>query len=192
MKNKKIYFLFGILFIIAFIVNTPSTRAIIKDQTISTIAEKDTYVRAYSPTSNYGGKDWLKLGADYFLGWNEVYLYFNFTNKPDIWTKAEISIDMYSISKTFNVTVSLINDSWNEYIINWINKPEHREIITTFTVAEEKIYKIDITNYIEGDGISICINASDYLQRSNAQATSKEGTYSWSPEDAPQLIWTLS
>ncbi len=85
---------------------------------------------------------------------------------------------MYSISETFNVTASLITDSWDELTITWLNKPAHREVISTFTVAEGKIYKIDVTDYIAGrDNISICLNASDYLQGGYVQATSKEGTY---------------
>lgn len=96
---------------------------------------------------------------------------------------------MYSVSETFIVTASLINETWDEYTITWMNKPEHREIITTFAVAEGKIYKIDITNYIEGrDNISICLNASDYYQNGYVQGHSCEGAYS--SEDYPQLIWT--
>lgn len=185
--KKRMISLVGVLFIAIFIFNIPSTKAIIRDQTVSTIAEKDTYVESYYPTSNYGGQDWLIFG-NYILGWNEAYLHFNFSDKPAGWTKAEISIDMYSVSETFNVTVSLINDTWNEFTINWVNKPVHREVITTFTVAERKIYKFDITDNIEGrNSISICLNASNYLQNGYVQGSSKEGAYS--SEDYPQLIW---
>jgi len=176
------------LILFGIIINISPVKGITRDATISTVAERDSYVESDSPTSNNGGKDWLIFG-DYIFGWNEAYLYFNFSDKPTGWTKAEISIDMYSVSETFNVTVSLINDTWDEYTINWMNKPEHREIITTFTVAEGKIYKIDITNYIEGrDNISICLNASDYYQNGYVQGHSIEGAYS--SEDFPQLIWT--
>jgi hypothetical protein len=185
MKNKKIFVIIGITILIL-MMNTSFTRGI--TTTISTIVEKDSYVDSYSPDSNKGGKDWLIFG-DYVLGWNEAYLYFNFSDKPASWTKAEISIDMYSVSETFNVTASLINDTWGEYTIDWLNKPEHREIITTFTVAEGKVYTIDVSNYIEGNGISICLNASDYLQTGYVQARAREGGSS-SLFPAPQLIWT--
>lgn len=168
-----------------FIFKITSTKAIIRDRTISTVAEKDSYVDSDDPTSNYGGQDWLIFG-NYLSGWNEAYLYFNFSDKPAGWTKAEISIDMYSVSETFNATLSLINDTWNEYTIIWINKPVHREVITTFTVGAEKIYKFDITDYIEGkNSISICLNASNYLQNGYVKADAKEGYFS-----APQLVWT--
>ena len=187
---KKSSFLIIILIVIGLTFNITLIKGITRDKTVSTIAEKDAYVDTYNPTSNNGGKDWLIFG-NYILGWNEAYLYFNFSDKPAGWTKAEISIDMYSVSETFNVTVSLINDTWSEYTINWMNKPIHREIITTFTVAEGKIYKIDITDYIEGrNNISICVNASNYLQNGYVQGHSREGYWSFAPEGAPQLIWT--
>lgn len=186
--HKKSSFLIIILIVIGLTFNITPIKGITRDRTVSTVAEKDAYVSTYNPTSNNGGKDWLIFG-NYILGWNEAYLYFNFSDKPAGWTKAEISIDMYSVSETFNVTVSLINDTWNEYTINWMNKPIHREKITTFTVAEGKIYKFDITDYIEGrNSISIGVNASNYLQNGYVQGNSREGA--WSSEDYPQLIWT--
>jgi hypothetical protein len=188
MLNKKFFVIVGIIFVIGLTFYITPIRGITRDGTISTVAEKDAYVETYNPTSNNGGKDWLIFG-NYIVGWNEAYLSFSFSDKPAGWTKAEISIDMYSVSETFTVSVSLINDTWDEYTINWINKPIHREVITTFTVAESKIYKIDITDYIEGrNSISICVNASDYLQTGYVQGNSKEGAYS--SEDFPQLIWT--
>lgn len=186
--NKKISFLIIILLVIRLTFFITPIKGITRDGTISTVAEKDAYVTAYIPTSNYGGKDWLIFG-NYLLGWNDAYLYFSFSDKPAGWTKAKISIDMYSVSETFFVTVSLINDTWEENTINWMNKPIHREIITTFIVSEGKIYKIDIADYIEGRGnISICVNASDYLKNGYVQGYSRVGAYS--SEDYPQLIWT--
>ncbi len=188
MLNKKSIVIAGILIIIGFTLRITPMRGITSDLTVSAVTEKDAYVYTYNPDSNYGGKDWLLFG-DRGLGWTEAYLYFNFSDKPAGWAKAEISIDMYYISETFDVTVTLISDTWEEYTINWINKPIHREIIATFTVAEGKIYKIDITDYIEGrNSISICANASNNLQTGYVQGHSKEGAYS--SEDYPQLIWT--
>ena len=190
MLNKKKFVIVGILIVIGLTFYITPIKGITRDGTISTVAEKDAYVCTYNPTSNYGGKDWLIFG-NYISGWREAYLYFNFSDKPADWTKAEISIDMYSVSETFDVTACLINDTWDEYSINWMNKPEHREIITTFTVSEGRIYKIDITDYIEGrNSISICVNASNYLQTGYVQGHSREGYWSFAPEGAPQLIWT--
>lgn len=160
---------------------------------ISTVAEKDTYVAEYYPSKNFGDISMLEIGVYlqqlFIPPYREAYLYFNFSDKPEGWTKAEISIDMYEISETFDVTISLITDDWQEMEITWSNKPEHNEIITTFTVSSAKIYKFDVTNYIAGrENISICINASDYQQTSYVKASSRESYQS--DEDAPQLIWT--
>ncbi len=194
-KNKNSRRRFEVILILMLVIVaglsflTPSTKAVVRDQTISILAEKDSYVDSYYPTANNGGKDWLIFG-DYILGWNEAYLFFNFSDKPTSWTKAEIAIDMYSVSQTFNVTASLINDTWNELTINYINKPTHREVIETFTVAEGKVYTIDVTNYIAGrNNISICLNASNYLQNGYVQARSREGNYG-TLFPGPFLVWT--
>jgi hypothetical protein len=165
-------------------------------ETISTIAEKDSYVSDAVYNDNDGGKEWLIIGNYDNNYWWETYLYFNFTDKPVGWTKAEIWIVMFSVSETFDVAVSLINDIWGEYTIEWLNKPNHAELITTFTVDEGYFYTtIDVTNHIEGDGISICLNASDYLQTGYALAYSRErlGYINFGGNHvrvSPQLIWT--
>jgi len=90
MKNR-ILLLVGVLFLTGFLCVIPFTRAITRDQTISTIAEKDSHVRSYYPTSNYGGQDYLIFG-NYISGWSEAYLFFNFSGKPANWIEAEILI----------------------------------------------------------------------------------------------------
>ncbi|MGQ4874818.1 MAG: DUF7594 domain-containing protein [Promethearchaeia archaeon] len=156
--------------------------------TKSTIADKDSYVSSGYPTTNYGGKDWFITGY-YITDFCEAYFHFSFDDKPDNWKKAEISLDFYSISETFEISVVLITENWDELSITWMNKPKHAEIIQNITVAEEKIYKIDISDYIEGrSDISICINASNVFQTGHIQGSSREGYFS--DEDAPQLIWT--
>ena len=153
----------------------------------ATVADKDTYVDSDSATSNYGGDDWLIFG-NYLTGWREAYVHFSFEDKPDDFTKAEIAIDCYSISETFDITIVMINETWSETELTWMNKPNSSDVITTMTVSEEKRYKVDISDYIEGDGISICINASDYTQGGYVQGSSSEGAIQ--DEDYPQLIWT--
>lgn len=188
MKNNRILSLFLVLTALSLTFSSNFVSGATREATISTFAEKDTYIDLYSPSSNYGGASWLIFGY-HILDFTETYLFFDFSDKPSNWTKAEISIDMYSISETFDVTVSLINDSWSETGMTWINKPEHRGVIAIFSVSSSTIYKIDVTDYIDGkDNISICINASDYFQSGYVQASSREGYYF--DEDAPQLIWT--
>jgi len=100
MKSKdKIRVLLGLLVIFIFQFFIPNVTGVLKDVTISTVAEKDTYVNSYKPLSNYGGVDDARAGF-YFTGdILEAYFYFNFTDKPADFTKVEISLDFWGVSE---------------------------------------------------------------------------------------------
>ncbi len=193
MKSKdKIRVLLGLLVIFIFQFFIPNVTGVLKDVTISTVAEKDTYVNSYEPLSNYGGVDDARAGF-YFTGdILEAYFYFNFTDKPADFTKVEISLDFWGVSETMNFAVRLINDAWSELSMDWLNKPVKGDLITNLLVASSGIYKIDITNLISNlTNISICV----YVEFENyvndyVYIASREGYSSRSPENAPQLIWT--
>jgi len=189
MRNKKDYMVHGLIFLILAMSSIFGVIILIQPTTISTIAEKDSSVSSFSSTFNYDKRTNLIFGIGYLERY-EVYLYFNFLDKPVGWTKAEISIYLFSISETFDATVSLINDNWYERHITWENKPEYGEIITTFTVVEKGFYKFDVTDYIKGNGISICLNASNEYQEGYACIDFREGYWFWAQQGAPQLIWT--
>lgn len=156
--------------------------------TSSSMATKDSHVDSGDGLSNYGGQDWLIFGL-YFSDLREAYLEFDTSSPPANWTKAEIKIDMYSISETTQLTVSLITESWSELSINWMNKPAHEQVITTMTVAAEEIYSIDVTNFISGSSLSICINATT-LPTGYVQACSKEGHIGEPLMEGPKIVWT--
>jgi len=163
-------------------------RDVIISATTSNLATKDSYVHSNNPTSNYGGKDWLIFGFYFTLYLTEAYIEFDVTSPPSGWTNAEIEINMYSISETTQMTVSLITESWDELTITWMNKPVHGQEITKLTVAAGQVYTIDVTSLIFGrDSLSICINATS-LPTGYVQATSREGDSSYSP--GPTLTWT--
>ncbi len=190
MKKRTILIFIAIQFISVFILNAPSTSAIIRDTTISAVAEKDTYVNSYNPASNFGGQDYA-LSGFYFTGdILESYFYFNFSDKPIDFSKAEISIDLWSVSMTMNVSICLIEENWDEYSMTWMNKPAKESEITSLLITQSDIYTFDVTDYIAGrNNLSICV----YIKIENYvddyfYITSREGFYS--EEDAPQLIWT--
>lgn len=159
-------------------------------KTVVIEADKDTYVDPGNPTSNYGGKDWLIFG-DYIWGLNEAYLHFNFSNRPSGWTKAVISIDCYAVSETFDVAVCLVEAEWDELSLDYTNKPAHGSVIKTITMATDDVYSIDVTDYISGDGISICLKAADATQEGYVQARSREdGDLDSSYFPPPKLTWT--
>ena len=89
MRNyKKIFLIVIIVICIELSLLIPPALGGTKSATISTIASKDSYVRQYYPTDNYGGKDWFLLGRDVFDAAIEAYFYFDFSDKPSTWTKA--------------------------------------------------------------------------------------------------------
>ena len=155
--------------------------------TTSNLATKDSYVNSNNGLSNYGGQDWLIFGFYFGLYLTEAYIEFDISLRPSGWTKAEIEIDMYSISETTQLTISLITESWDELTIDWMNKPDHAQEITKLTVATEQVYTIDVTSFISGSSLSICINATS-LPTGYVQATSREGDLSFMP--GPTLKWT--
>ncbi|MEE9378371.1 MAG: DNRLRE domain-containing protein [Candidatus Lokiarchaeia archaeon] len=191
--RKRIIILVVVLFLGGFIFITPSTEAITRDQTISTVAEKDTYVNTYDPTSNFGGQDYALSGFYYTGDLLEAYFYFNFSDKPSDYTKAEISLDFSSVSETMNITICLIEEVWDEYTMTWLsNKPAKGNEIISSVITQDNIYKFDVTNYIDGrNNLSICVYITiDNYVEDYFYITSREGFSSYSPEEAPQLVWT--
>lgn len=190
MKKRTIFILIGVLFIPGFIFNVTPARAIIRDQTVSTVAEKDTYVNSYDPSSNYGGEDYALAGfyAEVYIV--ESYFYFTFSDKPNNFTKAEISLYCGDASQIKNVSICLIEEHWDEYSMNWTNKPIKGSEITSLLIDQTDIYKFDVTDYITGrNNLSICvyIKNENYVE-DNVIILSREGFFS--QESAPQLIWT--
>ena len=153
--------------------------------TTSTLADRDSYVTHYSPTSNYGGKDWLIFGD--YIDWAETYIHFSFSDQPSEWEKAEIEIDFYYVSETVKAKVCVVSNDWEELEIDWTNKPGYGTVITTLTIAEDEVYTFDVTDYVKGNGLSICIYAADYSQEGYVQARSKEDDSSSRP--GPKLKW---
>ncbi len=192
MKSKnKLNVLIGFFIFVGFVISTPAIRGAVAQKTRSTIADKDTYINEAFPTSNYGGDINLYCGYGY-LGYyiKETYFHFSFSDKPTNITKAELSLDIWAVTQTMVLTMCIIDVGWDEYTMDWLNKPAHGQLIGKFTVTSSRIYKIDLTSLLTPRvAISICVNISidDYVD-AVAYITSREGYYSSS--DAPQIIWT--
>jgi len=191
MKPKNKIVLLGLIISFGLLLTIPTIAGIQRETTISTVASKDTYVDTDNPTSNYGGVDYLMSGFSIFSDIREAYFYFDFSDKPSSFTKAEISLDFWSVSQTMNFTVCLIEEDWDELTMTWISgKPSKGQIIEYLLVSSDTIYTIDVTSLIAGRTIiSICV----YIELDNyvddyAYIFSREGYFS--DEDAPQLIWT--
>ncbi|MHA2038122.1 MAG: Loki-CTERM sorting domain-containing protein [Promethearchaeota archaeon] len=155
--------------------------------TQSSLATKDSYVHSDNNTTNYGDQVFLLFGHHLGLHLTEAYLEFDTSSPPAGWTNAEIEIDMFWISESTQLTVSLVTDAWEELTITWLNKPNHTQEITSLTVFDFKVYKINVANFISGSTLSVCINATT-LPSGYVQATSQDGDWALGP--GPTLTWT--
>ena len=189
MNNKKILFLICFFFAFGVIIIAPTTYGVEEQKTKSTIADKDTYIDTNSPTSNYGAASNLWCGFTSSIIW-EAYFHFSFSDKPENITKAELSLDIWGVTQTMGLTLSIINESWDELTLDWLNKPNHGQTIGRILAPSSDIYKYDITSLLTTrTEISICINmTTDDYANDYVFITSKEG-YILS-EDAPKIIWT--
>lgn len=161
--------------------------------TKETIAEKDTYVELADKAANNGGKGQLIVGE--FVNATESFLYFEFEDEPYDWEEVEIELNIYNVTERMEVEIYLTSDYWNEFTMNWTNRPIKKSLIDKFEVETEKKYKIDVTDEVEhglgidDNGISICIHHSNNASsKGYFQALSSEGCIDES--DAPLLIWT--
>ncbi len=196
MKSEAISFIFVLMFISIFIpygivrANPSSPHSSkIGEIPIMTVAEKDTYVNSFSAPSNYGGQNYLYSG--FYLGGDvcESYFYFNFSGKPVDYIRAEIFLDIWSVGQTINLTVSLIEESWNEYTMNYASIPTKGVTISNMLLTSDVEYKINITDYVSGrDNISICVycEVENYVNDYVIINSREDSSYS----DVPKLIWT--
>ena len=112
------------------------------------------------------------------------------TLDPNNWVKAEISLDIWGIFQTLTLSFCIIEEVWDENTMTFVNKPIKGLDITDLLITQSGVYKIDISEYIQGrNDVSICvyIHTDDYIN-DYAYITSREGYIS--EVYAPQLIWT--
>lgn len=191
MKSKGKIVLFGLLISFGLLLTIPSITGVQREASISTITSKDTYVDTGNAISNYGGVSYLMAGFSILSDIREAYFYFGFSDKPDSFTKAEISLDFWGVSQTMNFTVVLIEEEWDEFTMTWVtDKPSKGQVIDYILVTSSSIYTVDITSLIAGrTNISICVYIEfDNYVNDYAYIYSREG-YIFD-DDAPQLIWT--
>lgn len=185
MKKKKLSILIlGIFFASLILSATPACA----EEKKYTTADADTYVDDRYPTTNFGYSQSLIvcISTAIFIGYvAEAYLYFNLAGKPDSWMKVEIEITLFVKSaEPFDVILYLITEEWDEYTLTWNNKPSGGENIITLNIHDSFKIFFDISDYVRGDGMSICLKvASD---EGLMHAYSKESSHPY----PPQLIWT--
>ena len=188
-SKKAIFFYIGLIIILGTIFILPKGWGITREKSISSIADNDTYVDTANAISNYGGVNNLMTGFSLFGEIREAYFHFNFDDKPSDYIRAEISLEFWGVSQTMNFTVCLIEESWDEYSMTYLNKPSKGQTIGNLIIVSSGIYTIDITSLISGRtniSVSVYIEFDNYIN-DYAYITSREGYYLI--EDAPQLLW---
>ncbi|MFX0035168.1 MAG: DNRLRE domain-containing protein [Candidatus Hermodarchaeota archaeon] len=132
-----------------------------RKETKTAVAIADATIDQYNPNSNYGGGISLEIG--YFLEWLEACIKFDLSDKPAKTRKAELRLDFWYIEATTTVEIYDISSSWNEYTITWNNAPYYGEFLGEFTVYQDGIYIIEITDIIEFEAgqWSICLTAEE-------------------------------
>ena len=83
------------------------------------------------------------------------------------------------------VTIYLVNESWVEWTLTWDNKPATGKVITTFTVNSIGHMLFDVSDYVAGGSLSICIKTTSFTQNALLAVDSRE-TSSY----VPLIIWT--
>ena len=161
MKSLNIIGIILIFLIGLWLLLIPVGRATIVTKTQTESPTMDTYVASDSPGVNYGGSDYLYSGIDLTFSYlYEAYLYFPLNNIPQNYTDVEISVYIFGVLTTANISVSLLNETWDEYLLNYGSKPDPQmgTTLDKLVVSSDGIYTINVTDYIEGrNNISVCL-----------------------------------
>ena len=193
-KKLLLVLLIGILFIVSFLPLYVSAEDGVKIETLITMtpAIEDSSVDGGNPSTNYGDDSYLAVSGDYqTYPPDHPYLKFPLGNKPNNWKKAEVSLYFWDIGEATTIAVYLVNNnSWEEDIITWNNKPSEGELITTFDISAETHYTFDVTNYIQDSYLSICVRYYNELDTNGAGSLimSKDRPLSFD-DDIPHIIW---
>jgi len=91
-SKKAIFFYLRLVLILETISILPKGRGITREKSITSRADKDTYVDTAYVISNYGEFNKLITGFSMFGDTREAYFHFNFADKPGDYLGAEMSI----------------------------------------------------------------------------------------------------
>lgn len=165
MNRKKISLIFGFLIVFGLVINAKDSNGITREVYTYTYGVDDSYVYSDKPNSNYGLIP--LLWVENISGIQcESYMQFDISNRTSNWITAEVSLTLFRASEDTDITLCLINESWEEWGITWYNKPKHENIISTFSISKDqhttqKYVYIDVSNYIQGNNLSLCLYADN-------------------------------
>ncbi len=195
MKTRSILLLCTI-FLLTPLMFIPSIHAVNREITVSGIAEQDAITSSGTPDIPIGSmQDNLEAGYNIVGNYLESYLYFNFTNKPTNYSKVELSLHFWG--KDFpgpelNLTICLIEESWDEQTITWNNAPSKGQVLGYYIYNNDApgVYKLDISSVVDGiANLSVCVymEMDNFVENSAPFYSSEDYLMQ---EQAPQIIWT--
>ncbi|MHA1791268.1 MAG: CBM96 family carbohydrate-binding protein [Promethearchaeota archaeon] len=163
------------------------------ETTTKVFATKDTFVSTSEPTSNYGGQNYLKVGFSSLFHTYEyqTFIHLDFSSKPLTTTSIDFHFSAWSVGKTMRITFAISDDYWNEYNMNWGNKPSLTKTIGTFLVANDGFYTINLTNFVMNKTeVTLCffVDIQDYVDE-YIYIDSREDIFE---KNRPVLIYTYS
>ena len=146
--------------------------------------KKDAYVFEYTPSTNYGGSDYLYVG-NLPSGKTEAYYQFDVSSLPDGWVEARIILFFDDASGSVDVGVNFTDNGWSEETITWNDKPIQNRYMGHLINDGFNFYiPLSADDIINGK-VSVCL----YGKRGDAdgyiRGSSKEGALD---EDEVPLI----
>ena len=139
----------------------------------------DTYVRADSPTSNYGAD--TKLAVDNSPV-KHLLLKFNISG-IGVSTVVSAKLRLHNVddSSVGGLFYRVLDTSWGETTVNWNTAPaaEAAQVASLGTVTPGNTYEVDLTSLVRGDGAYSLKAVS--TSSSGADCTSKEGAAGLAP-----------
>ena len=163
-------------------------------ETRNDIAVEDTQVDGGNPSTNYGNEMYFMMSGEIGVYKpDRGFVSFYFSNKPEDVIKAEVRIEVITFSELGDIDVSVYQTSagWDENELVWNNKPALGTKITSFIVSDNGYYTFDVSIYVSGSSLSICLKYTDETITSGGAIfiMSKEA---FDEDGFPQLIWTYN
>jgi len=160
------------------------------ERTKKIYADRDTYIYSNSVSSNYGGKNYLCIG-ELIMGYDHTFLHFDLSEIPEVFTKADLSLDFYYLPETIDISIYSTSSNWNELGLTWANAPSEGSLVGHFVdIAEVDVYHFGIYNFMESwssSEISFIVKEYDYSETGYIQLSSREGANI--DTDKPHLIF---
>ncbi len=197
MTRTKLSIMIGLIFLGISICFIQSVQGTIRQTTISDYAFQDSVTSSGLPDVPIGAiQNTTAAGYNIAGNYLEAYFQFNLTNKPTNFLKAELSLwlwDKAFSGPDLNLTIVLIEDSWDELTLTLNNAPSKGQVMGNILYINNNggLHKLDITSFVQArTNISVCVymEAGNFVNNSADMYSSE---FYHLAEQIPQIIWTF-